>query len=100
MQLAIRASPPFPPRIVADIRTGTGRRCHNLDQAVANEKRVIDAAPDAGEMVVDFQHETPDLDDAPFAVGTNGTHIIQAVAPVEGETVLTKHYRTRSGTMV
>lgn len=63
-----------------------------LDQAVANAKRVIMAAREAGEMIVHFRHETPGSDDAPFAVGTNGTHIIEAVAPVEGETVLTKHY--------
>lgn len=63
-----------------------------LDQAVANATRVIGAARQAGEMIVHIRHETPGSDDAPFAVGTTGTKIIDAVAPVAGETVLTKHY--------
>ena len=64
-----------------------------LDAAVANAKRVIAAARDAGDHVVHFRHETPGSDDAvPFAAGSKGTNIIAAVAPIDGETVLTKHY--------
>ncbi|MBD8735372.1 cysteine hydrolase [Sphingomonas sp. CFBP 13706] len=63
-----------------------------LDQAVANAKRVIGAARDAGEAIIHIRHETPGSDVGPFAVGSNGTHIIEAVAPIDGETVLTKQY--------
>lgn len=63
-----------------------------LDRAVANARRVIDAARDAGELIVHFRHEAPSSADAPFAVGTNGTKIIAAAAPIDGETVLAKHY--------
>ncbi|KQN00200.1 Isochorismatase [Sphingomonas sp. Leaf230] len=63
-----------------------------LDQAVTNATRVIGAARDGHETIVHIRHETPGSDDAPFAVGTNGTRIIEAVAPIDGETVLTKHY--------
>ncbi len=63
-----------------------------LDEAVANAKRVIDAARDAGETIVHIRHETPGSDDAPFGIGTDGTKMIEAVAPIDGETVLTKHY--------
>lgn len=63
-----------------------------LDQAVANAKRVLTAARDRKEMIVHIRHETPGSDDAPFAIGTSGTEIIAAVAPVKDETTLTKHY--------
>ncbi len=64
----------------------------NLDHAVANARRVLGAARDSGEMVVHIKHETPGSHEAPFAVGTHGTQIVEAVAPIEGETVLTKHF--------
>ncbi|MBE2993734.1 cysteine hydrolase [Sphingomonas sp. CFBP 13603] len=64
----------------------------NLDQAVANAKRVLTAARDGEEMIVHIRHETPNSDAVPFAIGTSGTEIIAAVAPVDGETTLTKHY--------
>lgn len=63
-----------------------------LEQAVANAKRVVNAARDTQDMIVHVRHETPGSDDAAFAVGSSGTEIIKAVAPIEGETVLTKHY--------
>ena len=53
---------------------------------------MIGAARDGHETIVHIRHETHGSDDAPFAVGTNGTRIIKAVAPIDGETVLTKHY--------
>ena len=63
-----------------------------LDQAVGNAVRVVTAAREREEIVVHIRHETPGSDDAPFAIGTSGTEIIAAVAPVNGETTLTKHY--------
>ncbi len=63
-----------------------------LDEAVANAKRILSAARDREELIVHIRHETPGSDDAPFAVGTSGTDIIAAVAPIERETTLTKHY--------
>ncbi|WP_066718847.1 cysteine hydrolase family protein [Sphingomonas pituitosa] len=63
-----------------------------LEQAVANARRVLAATRDAGEPVIHIRHETPGSAEAPFAVGTAGTAILAAVAPIQGETVLTKHY--------
>lgn len=63
-----------------------------LDQALVNANRVLTAARDRNDLVVHIRHETPGSEDAPFAVGTKGTEIIATVAPVDGETTLTKHY--------
>ena len=63
-----------------------------LEQALANTKRVLAAARDRKDVIVHIRHETPGSEDAPFAVGTKGTEIIATVAPVDGETTLTKHY--------
>ncbi|MBD8548588.1 isochorismatase family protein [Sphingomonas sp. CFBP 8760] len=63
-----------------------------LDQAVGNAMRVLTVAREREELVVHIRHETPGSDDAPFAIGTSGTETIVAVAPVDGETTLTKHY--------
>ncbi|QCB43250.1 cysteine hydrolase [Sphingomonas sp. PAMC26645] len=64
----------------------------NLDQAVANAKRVLTSARDRQDMIIHFRHETPGDKDAPFAVGTTGTEILAPVAPIDGETTLTKNY--------
>lgn len=82
--------------IVVDLQneyTATGKLpLEKLDGAVANAGRVIAAARDRHEPIIHIRHETPGADDAPFASGSDGTHIIPAVAPAGGETVLTKHY--------
>jgi nicotinamidase-related amidase len=63
-----------------------------LDEAVANAKRVLSAARTRKDLIIHIRHETPGSDEAPFAVGTPGTEIIAAVAPITGETTLTKRY--------
>ena len=64
----------------------------NLDQTIANAKCVLTAARDRQGLIVHFRHETPGFADALFAAGTNGTEIIAAVAPVDGEAILSKRY--------
>ncbi|KQN07087.1 Isochorismatase [Sphingobium sp. Leaf26] len=64
----------------------------NLDQAVANAKRILTATRKKQGLVVHIRHEALGAQDAPFALGTRGAEIIAAVAPVEGETTLTKYY--------
>lgn len=63
-----------------------------LNEAVANAQRLLSAARDRGETIVHIRHETPGSNEAPFAIGTHGTGIIAAVAPIDGEATLTKHY--------
>ncbi len=63
-----------------------------LDAAVANAGRALAAFRAAEDLIVHIRHETPGSDDAPFATGSNGAEILAAVAPVGGETTLTKHY--------
>jgi nicotinamidase-related amidase len=62
-----------------------------IDDATANATKVIEAARSAGDKVIHVRHENPA--DAPFFVpGTEGAEIIPAVAPAEGELVITKNY--------
>ena len=62
-----------------------------IDEAAANAAKVIEAARSAGDKVIHIRHESPT--DVPFFVpGTDGVEIIPAVAPAEGELVITKNY--------
>jgi len=62
-----------------------------IDAAAANAAKVIEAARSAGDKVIHIRHESPA--DVPFFVpGTEGVEIIPAVAPAEGELVITKNY--------
>ncbi|MPR12997.1 isochorismatase family protein [Microvirga tunisiensis] len=62
-----------------------------IDEAAANAAKVIEAARSAGDKVIHIRHES--LTDVPFFVpGTEGVEIIPAVAPAEGELVITKNY--------
>ena len=81
--------------IVVDLQKdylGTGRfALVGIDQAAANAAKVIEAARSAGDKVIHVRHENPV--DAPFFVpGTDGAEIMPAVAPAEGELVITKNY--------
>lgn len=61
-----------------------------VDRAVENAAKVIEAARAAGDQIIYIRHEQPD---APFFVpGTEGVKIIPAVAPQPGETVIVKNY--------
>lgn len=62
-----------------------------IDAAVLKAAQVVEAGRKNGDIVIYIRHESPA--DAPFfAVGTEGTDIILAIAPAEGETVITKNY--------
>ena len=62
-----------------------------IEAAVDNAARVVAAARAAGTPVVHVRHESGP--DAPFFVaGTSGAEIIPAVAPRDGEPVVTKNY--------
>ncbi|MXQ13937.1 isochorismatase family protein [Microvirga makkahensis] len=62
-----------------------------IDAAAANAAKVIAAARSAGDKAIHIRHENSA--DAPFFVsGTEGAEIIPAVAPAEGELVITKNY--------
>ena len=62
-----------------------------IDEAAANAAKVIEAAHSAGDKVIHVRHENP-ADASFFVHGTEGTEIIPAVAPAEGELVITKNY--------
>ncbi|WP_313605737.1 cysteine hydrolase family protein [Rhizobium sp.] len=62
-----------------------------IDAAVLKATQVVEAARKNGDLVIHIRHESPV--EAPFfAIGTEGTDIIPAIAPGEGETVITKNY--------
>lgn len=61
-----------------------------IDAAAANAARVIAHGREAGDLVVNVRHEMPG---APFFVpGSEGVEINEAVAPGEGEPVITKNF--------
>lgn len=61
-----------------------------MDEVAANAARLLGHARESGDAVVHIRHEMPS-DQAPFfRPGTEGAAINVAVAPMEGETVLTK----------
>lgn len=62
-----------------------------IDAALDNAARVVEAARQAGDLVINIRHESP-ADGPFFAAGTPGAEIVPIMAPREGETVLTKHY--------
>lgn len=71
---------------------GSGRlSLVGIDAAVSKATQVIEAARNNGDIVIHVRHESPA--EAPFfAIGTEGTEFIPAIAPAEGETVITKNY--------
>lgn len=61
-----------------------------IDTAAANAARVIAHGRNAGDLIVNVRHEMPG---APFFVpGSEGVEINAAVAPGEGEPVITKNF--------
>ncbi|OHV76513.1 cysteine hydrolase family protein [Rhizobium sp. LCM 4573] len=62
-----------------------------IDLAVANAARVIEAARKSGDRIIHVRHEG--LAGSPiFVPGTEGVEILPAVAPADGEDVITKNY--------
>jgi len=63
-----------------------------LEPALANAARIIAAARTDGDLLIHVRHEFATPDAPVFVPGTDGVQIIPAVAPVEGEPVVLKHY--------
>ena len=64
-----------------------------LEDAVANARRLLDAARANGGLIIHIRHETPGGSaDVPFAPGTPAVDIIAEAAPQGEEAVLIKHY--------
>ncbi|PWK76820.1 cysteine hydrolase family protein [Aminobacter sp. AP02] len=63
-----------------------------IEQATANAARVIDAARAKGDTVIHVRHLSKAADAPIFAPGTPGIEINAAVAPAEGEKVITKNF--------
>ena len=65
---------------------------NGVEEAAANAAKVIAYARSLGEPVIHVRHEFPDPNAPFFAVGTEAVDIHTAVAPLEGELVITKNY--------
>lgn len=81
--------------VVVDLQKdylGSGRfPLVGIDAAVSKAVQVVEAARRNGDVVIHVRHESPA--EAPFfSIGTEGAEIIPAIAPAEGETVITKNY--------
>lgn len=64
-----------------------------LEDAVANARRLLDAARAHDGLIVPIRHETPGASaDAPFAPGTPPVDIIAEAVPKAGEAVVVKHH--------
>nr|WP_250808822.1 cysteine hydrolase family protein [Neorhizobium tomejilense] len=81
--------------IVVDLQNdylATGRfPLVGIDAALENAARVVDAARQSGDLVINVRHESA-ADGPFFAVGTEGAEIISKMAPWDGEAVITKRY--------
>ncbi len=82
--------------VVVDLQNdylGSGRMpLQGIDAAVANAGRVIAAARERGEPVIHVRHEFTSPDAPFFVAGSEGSRIVPALTPAEGETTLTKHH--------
>jgi len=63
-----------------------------IEAALANAARVIVAARERGELVVNVRHEAATADAPLFTPGSEGVRINAAVAPREGEPVIVKNF--------
>ena len=63
-----------------------------IEQATANAARIIAAARSVGDEVIHVRHVSLSADAPIFAPGTAGIEINAAVAPTDGEKVITKNY--------
>lgn len=62
-----------------------------IDAAIENAVRVVAAARQGGDLVVNVRHESP-ADGPFFAAGTEGAQITSQMAPQDGEPVVTKNH--------
>ena len=63
-----------------------------IDEAAANAALIIESARQKGHTVIHVRHEMPSTDAPIFTPNSNGVEINETVKPVEGETVIVKHF--------
>lgn len=63
-----------------------------IDEAAANAALIIESARQKGHTVIHVRHEMPSTDAPIFTPNSNGVEINEMVKPVEGETVIVKHF--------
>ena len=68
-----------------------------IDAAAANAARIAEAARSRGDRVVHIHHVSREADSPLFAPNTDGIRPIPAVAPRDGDTVIVRTDRKRSG---
>ncbi len=64
---------------------------HNIDQAAANARRVLDSARASGMTVIHVHHEFQIENPPFFAPGTPGAEIHKDLMPIAGEATVLKH---------
>lgn len=63
-----------------------------IDEAAANAALIIESARQKGHTVIHVRHEMPSTDAPIFTPNSDGVEINETVKPVEGETVIVKHF--------
>lgn len=63
-----------------------------INEAAANAALIIEAARQKGHTVIHVRHEMPSIDAPIFTPNSDGVEINEMVKPMEGETVIVKHY--------
>lgn len=63
-----------------------------IDEAAANAALIIESARQKGHIVIHVRHEMPSTDAPIFTPNSDGVEINETVKPVEGETVIVKHF--------
>lgn len=63
-----------------------------IDEAAANAALIIESARQKGHTVIHVRHEMPSTDAPIFTPNSDGIEINETVKPVEGETVIVKHF--------
>lgn len=63
-----------------------------IDEATANAALIIESARQKGHTVIHVRHEMPSTDAPIFTPNSDGVEINETVKPVEGETVIVKHF--------
>jgi nicotinamidase-related amidase len=74
--------------LVIDVQNANTAEAWQRDEVIDRISQLIDAAKSVGAPVLWVQHEEGQA----FSPGSDGWQIVEKVRPVEGETVIAKHY--------